>query len=486
MASVRAELSAVVTAVIVGLAVFSISVAQAETPRDYDWRWVHGAVFVPTNCVNEAQQWDEYDPVINDRELHTSSIYGINLARTFLHFDIYLKNKTALLEHMEDYLTRADKYGIKVDFVFFDDCWNQPPSDILSPNYRYPAPIYGVHNSRWLVSPGAEVQNHYDQYRDRLKAYVQDIVNAHKADKRIAFWEIYNEPNKSAETTRLGQDTLGWIKQTGTSIPATATGTDSAGDPYSEFKSWHTYDPTDRLVIKQDPIRALCTECMNRQGESVPAIVKAFKGKTGFVIWEYGIGRDNCRFSWDQNGGHPATAENAAPFHGMVYPDGHPWSVDDVKAFLGEDASARTPLFSVTYFKDENFSDSAKKSVAPFIDFDLMDEAGHGSPDASAGVPKDHFSVRWTGTFAPKTSGTYKFHVDGDNRVTLIIDRKPVIEKIDQPRREVAGTLHVEAGTTYPVIIQYAHATGNASLHLSFEGPDAQRQVLMSSTPALQ
>ena len=24
---------------------------------------------MPTKCVNEAQQWDEYDPVINDREL---------------------------------------------------------------------------------------------------------------------------------------------------------------------------------------------------------------------------------------------------------------------------------------------------------------------------------------------------------------------------------------------------------------------------------
>ena len=26
-----------------------------------DWRWVKGAVFVPTKDVNEAQQWDEYD-----------------------------------------------------------------------------------------------------------------------------------------------------------------------------------------------------------------------------------------------------------------------------------------------------------------------------------------------------------------------------------------------------------------------------------------
>jgi hypothetical protein len=53
--------------------------------RAADWSWVRGAVFVPTNCVNEAQQWDEYDPAINDRELYYASVYGINCVRVFLH-----------------------------------------------------------------------------------------------------------------------------------------------------------------------------------------------------------------------------------------------------------------------------------------------------------------------------------------------------------------------------------------------------------------
>ena len=51
-----------------------------------DWTWVQGAVFVPTNCVNEAQQWDEYDPAVNDRELHYASAYGINVVRVYLHY----------------------------------------------------------------------------------------------------------------------------------------------------------------------------------------------------------------------------------------------------------------------------------------------------------------------------------------------------------------------------------------------------------------
>jgi len=284
----------------------------------------------------------------------------------------------------------------------------------------------------------------------------------------------------------LGKDALAWIKATGCRIPVTATGTDSAGDPYAEFKSWHTYDPADRLRIKQDPIHALCTECMQRQTESVPAIVKAFKGKTGFVIWEFGIGRDNCRFAWDQNGGHPAAEENAKPFHGMVYPDGHPWSVDDVKAFLGEEAFVKTPLFSVEYFKDENFGKSAKKSVTPFIDFDLMDEPGFGSPDASAGIPKDHFSIRWTGTFIPKASGRHTLHADGDHTVKLSINGKVLIDKQDEARHDVSAAINMEKGISYAVTVEYAHRTGNASLHIACEGPGTTRQVLMSSSTNLQ
>src|SRR5580692_5217106 len=175
------------------------------------------------------------------REQHYASIYGINCVRVYLHYDIYLKKKAALLKDIEDFLTRAAKYNIKTEFVFFDDCWNQPDENILSPDYKYPPPIYGVHNSRWIVSPGENVRQHYAENRDKLKAYVQDIVNAHKADPRVLFWETYNEPKNAPETVQLLKDSLAWIHETGTKIPVSATGRDFAGDPYSDFLTWHEY-----------------------------------------------------------------------------------------------------------------------------------------------------------------------------------------------------------------------------------------------------
>ena len=323
--------------------------AQAGVPRD--WRWVQGAVFVPTTCTNEAQQWDEYDPVVNDRELHYASSYGINVVRVYLHYFIYLKKKAALLADIEDFLQRADKYGIKTEFVFFDDCWNQPSKDILSPGYRYPAPLPGVHNSRWLVCPGEDARTHYDEHRATLKGYVQDIVNAHRNDPRVAFWEIYNEPNKSEATVRLERDAAAWIKETGTSLPSTATGAEFSGGPFSDFPSWHEYGA---YVVKGGG-QTLCTECMNRDGQSVPGVVQHFGGRAGYIFWEFGIGRDNCRFAWSDKPEKPRGDETPKPFHGIVYPDGHPWSLDDARALLGAGAVRACPLLQGQLLQGREF-----------------------------------------------------------------------------------------------------------------------------------
>ena len=193
-----------------------------------------------------------------------------------------------------------------------------------------------MHNSRRIVSPGEDVRRHYAEHRDRLKAYVQDIVNAHKDDRRIVFWETYNEPANKAETKQLMKDSYEWIHETGTKIPLTATGREFSGDPYSDFKSWHEY----RNYKYTGAPNELCSECMNREGQTVPGIVEHFKDKTGFILWEFGIGRDNCRFAWPNDRKHPRKDEVTTPFHGVVYPDGHPWSIEDAKALLGEEGFA--------------------------------------------------------------------------------------------------------------------------------------------------
>ncbi|WP_341876224.1 family 43 glycosylhydrolase [Defluviitalea saccharophila] len=457
----------------------------AYTDPVYDWSWVKGAVFVPTNAVNEVQHWKFYDPEINDRELYYAHIYGLNAVRVYVHYLNWKEDKENFMANLEDFLTRADKYGIKTELVFFDDCWDDYPD--WEKETKDLAPVYGVHNSRWLESPGDDIKALYNEdieIRNSLKAYVQDIVNKYKDDDRILFWNIYNEPSNGESglmnqvTKQIMNDARMWIKETGTKHPVSSTGGYFTGDPFSDFITWHPYEadyPTPYGVRKD----ILADECMNRgrddNNQTVRGIVENyFKKGIGFVMWELGIGRDNTRFPW----GDPLTSEPAAPFHGVVYPDGHPWDIDDIKA-LTEENFDNLPVFRVHYFKDMEFKTLAKTSITPMIDFDLGDEKGTGSPDPTAGIGEDNFSIRWAGTIQAENTGEYTFYVDSDNIARVWIGETQLIDKTSNQREEVSAKIALEGGKQYSVKVEYVHDTGDASMHLKWSGPGFDKTAVL-------
>lgn len=440
--------------------------------RVYDWSWVKGAVFVPSNVVNEAQQWEEFDPVINDRELAYAAAYGFNLVRVFLHFAVWQKHPETFLNNIETFLQLADKHGIKTEFVFFDDVWD--PNPVLGP---YPAPIPGVHNSRWVQSPGDFVKDNYAYHREQLEAYVKDVVSRHAHDPRISFWETFNEPGngqnpaRSKVTQQLMNEARLWIKETESSIPVTATGGNPwLGEPFSDFYSWHFYEDYSGA---EGGAATVCTETMNRRTQTVSGVVDYLRGKTGYVLWELMIGRDNCRFPW---GNPPGAPEPEVPFHGLIYPDGHPWSLADVKAVRGDDLQG-APFFAVTYYTGK-FQTKVKSSITPFIDFDLGNESGTGSPDASAKIGVDHWSQRWRGKVTPAQSGEHLFYIDSDGVASLSINGQEVVKKTSKLRQEVSGSIALEAGRSYDVAIEYEHESGDASMHVKWSAPQGEKKVL--------
>jgi hypothetical protein len=112
------------------------------------------------------------------------------------------------------------------------------------------------------------------------------------------------------------------------------------------------------------------------------------------------------------------------------------------------------------------------------IDFDLGTEPGTGSPDASAGVPQENFSVRWTGTILPRANGTYTFYVNGDNRVKLYVNSKLVLNKESPGTGEVSKGIELAGNQRAEVKIEYIHAAGDPCLHVTWSGPGFERQIL--------
>ena len=82
-----------------------------------------------------------------------------------------------------------------------------------------------------------------------------------------------------------------------------------------------------------------------------------------------------------------------------------------------------------------------------------------GSPDSV--IPKEQFSVRWTGTLVPAISGVYRIGASTDDGVRLWIDGKLMIERwFDRGATLDEVTMKLDAGKAYDIRIDYYENTG--------------------------
>ncbi len=101
-------------------------------------------------------QAETFDTATINRELGWAESIGMNTMRVYLHHLAWEIDPAGFKNRMDQYLTIADKHGIKTIFVFFDDCWN--------PTYKagkQPDPKPGVHNSGWVRDPGDLIYQRY-------------------------------------------------------------------------------------------------------------------------------------------------------------------------------------------------------------------------------------------------------------------------------------------------------------------------------------
>jgi hypothetical protein len=479
-------------------------------PLVKDWSWVQGAIFYPSYALNSVNFWTEYDTSVVDREISYAKVYGLNTLSIYFNWLAWNADRPLFLKRVEDFLARADKYGLKVFPIFFDNVGNTDPQVAQLP------PKPGVHNSRAMESPSWPILSgqyaaNVNGIQATLKAYVQDIVNAHPDDPRILFWEVYNEPirdnaepvNGPAVTDALVRDGYDWVKQTGTKLPVVSTAGDFLGGKYSDFYTYHMYlyDAANAAPQCSNAWGAeggsehLCTETMDRPWLDLQCLAGYFRShKTGFTFWEFMIARTQIQFPWSCNAGAPCVdggglpIEPFTPFHGMVFADGHPWSMEDVKTMLKTDDLGALPVFDVAYYtgnfgaqKKTGKGQSEAASITPRIDFDLPDEYGVGSPDAVAHVSandKDDYSVRWTGKVLPPCAGNYTFSINSDNVARLWIGSTQVIDKSDNARHTVTGTITLAGTQAQDLKVEYVHLTGASHMHVSWSGPCFALQTL--------
>lgn len=323
--------------------------------------WLVGSNYLPAYAVNELEMWQAatFDPKRIDLELGWAQGLGMNTMRVFLHDLLWEQDSEGFKKRIDTFLTIADKHKIKPIFVLFDSCWDPFPH--LG---KQPAPRPGVHNSRWVESPGVKALEDPSQY-PRLEAYVKGVVGAFANDPRVLAWDIWNEPdnlngssygkeepkNTKQLVLALLPKAFAWARAAHPTQPLTSCLWQGDWSSYakmspmakeeldlSDIVSFHNYEPPASFEqhvkwLQQYGRPIICTEYMARpMGSTFQAIMPIEKkDKIGAINWGFVAGKSQTYLPWD-SWQHPyVTHPPAVWFHDIFHTDGTPYRPAEVK-----------------------------------------------------------------------------------------------------------------------------------------------------------
>lgn len=323
--------------------------------------WLVGSNFLPAYASNELEMWqpETFDAKRIDTELGWAESLGMTTMRVFLHDLLWQQDSDGFKKRIDTFLAISEKHHIKPLFVLFDSCWDPKPHLGAQPK-----PRPGIHNSRWVQSPGSAALLDPGQY-PRLEEYVKGVVGAFAKDNRVLGWDLWNEPdnqngssygktepaNKVDLVLQLLPKTFEWARSADPLQPLTSglwhedPSTPDVLSPMakeqlelSDIVSFHNYDApaTFEKEVKwlqkfHRPL--LCTEYMARpKGSTFESILPLAKQyKVGAINWGFVAGKSQTYLPWDSWQRPYVYRKPRIWFHDIFRENGKPYKPEEVK-----------------------------------------------------------------------------------------------------------------------------------------------------------
>ncbi len=123
--------------------------------------------------------------------------------------------------------------------------------------------------------------------------------------------------------------------------------------------------------------------------------------------------------------------------------------------------------------KGEYFSNQDLKGNPALARTDKRIQFDFGEGSFAPGQPIDHFSIRWTGFFVPKTAGDYTFFTSADDGVRLWVDDALGIDDwLPHSQTVDSYAKHLEAGKAYKIRLEYFEDVGSAIVGFGVTRPE--------------
>jgi hypothetical protein len=320
--------------------------------------WLVGCNFIPSNAINQIEMWqaESFDPETIGRELEWASGLGMNTVRVFLHDAVWREDPDEYYQRIDQFLELCRVHEIRPMLVFFDGVWDPDPQ--LGPQRP---PRQGVHNSGWVQSPGRVILADPAK-QDKLRPYVQGVLQRYRMDPRVLAWDLFNEPdndnansygplelrNKDEAASQLVQKSFEWAREVNPSQPITVCVWGDLSKPSqlsqctqialkeSDILTFHSYGDRrtvegiiDQLQRQNRPV--LCTEFLARAyGSTWETLLPVFRDcNVGCYCWGLVDGKTGTKYPW-HTWQMPAPAEPEPWHHDMLRSDGRPYSEEEV------------------------------------------------------------------------------------------------------------------------------------------------------------
>jgi hypothetical protein len=210
-------------------------------------------------------------------------------------------------------------------------------------------------------------------------------------------------------------------------------------------------------------------------------LAAAFTNGDAFVATR-GYGRGRCAVAtcaFDARSGNlPGRAAFVPLVHELVAwlaGGGVEWNLDPAWSPSVMLDSRSSGGLSARYLKREwNGAKLLMERIDPSLDFTWGQQA------PAPKVPQDNFTVEWRATLLPQVSGDYVFDAEVDDRLTLKLSGKTVLEQSNQQAKQT-GRVRLEAGKPVPCEALYQEEGGEAFVRLFWTPPGGTRQLVPAS-----
>lgn len=180
--------------------------------------WIRGFNSVPSNCVSYKAMWQQYNHEAVFRQLRyefdLARKTGFNAVRVFLEFEVWLAEHDSFMNNLEEYMSLADEYGLKVMPILAHDCYAPREAYVpFTPGEQHVD--WGWHNG---CAEGPFAEQHHtvgwqhldeEEYRPLYYRMVDEVAARYARDPRVHIWNVWNEVGNS----RRGMMSVPYMKE---------------------------------------------------------------------------------------------------------------------------------------------------------------------------------------------------------------------------------------------------------------------------------